>query len=296
MENDSDKLWTFIIAIGFMAILTAFLAGILVLVNKRFFIREDKRVELIENMLPHTNCGACGYPGCHAFAEALIKQQVLPGQCNVSPLKTKKQIAEFLNIAVGKTEKTVARLACGGGDNVAHHRANYIGLPSCQAAAQVSGGSKVCTWGCLGFGDCETICDFDAIKMSMENLPQVDEALCTGCGDCVKICPKDLFSLESINHRLWVACKNQEAGDQLLESCEVACTACGRCAMDAPEGLIAMSYNLPLINYNLPHENQIPIQRCPTGAIVWLNADNSITKGRESKKIIRHSPLPVVTT
>ncbi len=296
MTIDPDKLRSIITAFVFMGGLTALLAGILALVNSRFFVKEDKRIELVENMLPHTNCGACGYPGCHAFAEALIKQQTLPGQCNVSPIDAKKQIAEFLNIAVGQTEKVVARLACSGGDNVAHRRANYIGLPSCQAATQLCGGSKVCTWGCLGFGDCEAVCDFDAIKMSMGNLPQIDETLCTGCGDCVKTCPKDLFSLEPISYRLWVACKNQEAGDLLLDSCEVACTACGRCAMDAPEGLIVMNNNLPLIDYTLPHETQVPLQRCPTGAIVWLNTDNSISKGAESKKIIRHNPLPTVAT
>jgi len=132
--------------------------------------------------------------------------------------------------------------------------------------------------------------------MDSYGLPHVNEELCTGCGDCIKSCPKDLFSLQAISHRLWVACKNQEAGDALTKTCEVACTACGRCAMDAPEGLITMINNLPLIDYRLPHDTQTPIQRCPTGAIVWLDADGSIKKGYQSKKIIRHQPLPLTGT
>ncbi len=276
--------------------LTLLLTTVLVLINKRFTIKDDHRIAQVEDLLPHTNCGACGYPGCYAFAKALVARQVLPGQCNVSPLEAKQKIAAFLGSEVGATEKRVARLACAGGNNVARNRAHYAGLPSCQAATQVSGGAKVCSWGCLGFGDCEVSCDFNAIHMDAHGLPHVAEDLCTGCGDCVKVCPKDLFSLEAISHRLWVACKNQEAGDALLTTCEVACTACGRCAMDAPEGLITMSNNLPLINYHLPHDTQAPIQRCPTGAIVWLNAGGSVTKGSESKKIIRQQALPTVAT
>jgi len=272
--------------------LTLLLAAILVLVNKRFFVKEDKRIGQVEEMLPHTNCGACGYPGCRAFAEALVKQEVLPGKCNVSSIEAKQQIAAFLNVDTGNTEKIVARLACAGGDNVARYRANYTGLPSCQAATQVGGGHKLCTWGCLGFGDCEIACTFDAITMDEHGLPHVSEEKCTGCGDCVKACPKDLFSLHPISHRLWVACNNRDAGDSLLDACEVACTACGRCAMDAPGELIEMHNNLPLIDYSQSHDTQVPIQRCPTGAIVWLNSDSSVAKGRESKKIIRHTPLP----
>jgi len=296
MENDSHSFLNIISAIGYLAGLVAMLAGTLVMVNRRFAVKEDKRIKQVEEMLPLTNCGACGYPGCHAFAEALIKQETEPGKCNVSPIDAKQRIAEFLNITVGQSDKLVARLSCAGGNNVARYQTNYVGQQSCQSASQVSGGAKACVWGCLGFGDCKTACRFNAIHMNKQALPIIDETLCTGCGDCVDACPKDLFSLESMNHRLWVACKNLLAGDQLLESCEVACTACGRCAMDSNDELITMHNNLPQINYNIPCDTQIPIQRCPTGAIVWINTDGSVTKGRESKKIVRHTSLPLVGT
>ncbi|WP_420321171.1 hypothetical protein [Flagellimonas sp.] len=99
--------------------------------------------------------------------------------------------------------------------------------------------------------------------------------------------PKDLFSLQLISHRLWVACKNLEHGDTILEDCQVACTACGKCAMDAPAELIAIKNNLLVINYLQNHDTQSPIQRCPTGAIVWLDDSGVAIKGKESKKIIR---------
>jgi hypothetical protein len=56
--------------------------------------------------------------------------------------------------------------------------------------------------------------------------------------------------------------------------------------MDGP-GLIRMVNNLPVIDYSRPHQTQVPIQRCPTGAIVWLDPKQGPIKGPEAKKIIR---------
>jgi len=44
--------------------------GIILAVAYRFLrVQEDPRIEQVENLLPGTNCGACGQPGCHGFAE-----------------------------------------------------------------------------------------------------------------------------------------------------------------------------------------------------------------------------------
>ena len=263
------------------------LALMLVTASKKLYVYEDPRIDQVEELLPHANCGACGYPGCRPFAEALVSGNTLPGKCTVSSEEGRQVIAEFLGVALGAEEKRVARLACAGGTNVARNRAYYSGLKTCQAASLVSGGGKGCFWGCLGHGDCEVVCDFDAIIMNEHSLPVVDEDKCTACGDCVEACPKDLFSIQPMSHRLWVACKNLEHGDQILEECQVACTACGKCAMDAPGNLITMINNLPVVNYSENHNTQVPIQRCPTGAIVWVEQDSSITKGKEARKIIR---------
>jgi Na+-translocating ferredoxin:NAD+ oxidoreductase subunit B len=267
--------------------LTLILALMLILANKKLYVYEDPRIDVVEDLLPHANCGACGFPGCRPFAEALVSESVLPGKCTVSSTEGQLAIANYLGVALGAEDKRVARLACAGGTNVAQNRASYQGLETCQAAALVSGGGKGCFWGCLGHGDCEVVCDFDAIKMDPYSIPIVDVDKCTACGDCVEVCPKDLFSLQPVNRKLWVACKSLEAGDEILEECQVGCTACGKCAMDAPENLITMKNNLPVINYSENHNTQVPIQRCPTGAIVWLDDKMGAIKGKESKKIIR---------
>lgn len=283
---------TILIALATLGSLTLLLGVMLVVANKKLYVYEDPRIDVVEDMLPHANCGACGFPGCRPFAEALVSGEVLPGKCTVSSEEGRSLIAQYLGVSLGAEEKRVARLACAGGSNVARNKAKYSGLSSCQAASLISGGGKGCFWGCLGHGDCEKVCDFDAIYMNVHSLPVVDAAKCTACGDCVEVCPKDLFSLQPVSYQLWVACKNLEAGDDILEECLVGCTACGKCAMDAPGSLINMVNNLPVINYQENHKTQIPIQRCPTGAIVWLDDKEGVIKGKASKKIIRKGDLP----
>jgi RnfABCDGE-type electron transport complex B subunit len=278
---------TIIIAILALGGLTLILSIMLVIANKKLYVYEDPRIDIVEDMLPHANCGACGFPGCRPFAEALVVGEVLPGKCTVSSEEGTAAIGNYLGVSIGAEEKQVARLACAGGTNVARNKAKYEGLESCTAAALVSGGGKGCFWGCLGYGDCMQVCDFDAIHMDEHGLPVVDVDKCTACGDCVEVCPKDLFSIEPVSHQLWVACKNLEKGDEVLDECQVACTACGRCAMDAPGDLITMEYNLPVVNYSIAEQSPLPIQRCPTGAIVWLDKKAGAIKGKDSKKVVR---------
>lgn len=270
--------------------LTFLLATVLVAANRWLYVVEDPRIDSVEDMLPHTNCGGCGYPGCRAFAEALVAGDVLPGKCTVSLPAEQERIAAFLGVDVGAEERRVARLACAGGSNVSRNHARYQGLESCAAAALVAGGGKGCFWGCIGYGDCFEACTFDAIEMNTHRLPVVDESRCTACGDCVTACPKDLFSLQPVSHRLWVACRSLEAGDEMLEDCQVACTACGRCAMDAPDH-VRMQGNLPIVDYAHGRPTATATERCPTGAIVWLDEKAGPVKGQSARKIIRQGAM-----
>jgi Fe-S-cluster-containing hydrogenase component 2 len=197
-------------------------------------------------------------------------------------------------VDLGGQERRVARLACAGGSNVAQNLALYEGVQTCRAAALVSGGGRGCAWGCLGLGDCMEVCDFRAIRMDEHGLPVVTEDKCTACGDCVTVCPKGLFSLHPVSHRLWVACKSQEFGDDAERLCRVACTACGRCAQDSPEGLIEIRDNLATVDYGKNSlASTVAIERCPTGAIVWLESDGTVVKGRDARKVVRKGALPL---
>jgi Na+-translocating ferredoxin:NAD+ oxidoreductase RNF subunit RnfB len=278
-----------------MAGLGGLLALLLAIASKKLYVFEDPRIEQVEELLPHSNCGACGTAGCHNFAEKAVAGEIEPGRCTVNSPDQNKAIAGLLGVALGDIEKRVARLACAGGKHVATMRARYSGLSSCRAAALAGGGGKSCAWGCLGLGDCADVCDFDAIVMDKNGLPVVDVDKCTACGDCVDICPKDLFSLQVMSHKLWLACRNEDDGDTAEAACEVACTACGRCVVDAAPGLISLKNNLAVIDYGKNETaSRKAIERCPTGAIVWLEGGNA-SKGKAAKKIIRIEPLPAAT-
>lgn len=283
------------ISAAFMAVLGIILSGILAYANRRLFVYEDPRIDEVEDLLPKANCGACGVPGCRPFAEELVAGRANPGACTVSTPDQSRVIADFLGVQIVAEEKRVARLACHGGTHVAKTRARYEGLKTCRAASLVSGGGRGCTWGCLGLGDCEVVCEFDAIRMDRFGLPRVSADKCTACGDCVEVCPKDLFEIHPVSHQLWVACKNMDDEDEAEAHCEVACTACGRCGMDAPEGLIRMEHNLAVVDYGKNAlASRVAIERCPTGAIVWFEKDGSPAKGMQARRIVRQEPLPRV--
>jgi Na+-translocating ferredoxin:NAD+ oxidoreductase subunit B len=280
-------------AILFMGVLGLLLSSLLAFANKKLWVFEDPRIDEVESLLPSTNCGACGNAGCRPFAEALIAGRVSPAQCTVSSPDAIHEIADYLGVESGDIIKRVARLACAGGSHVARMRAHYKGLATCRAAAVVSGGPKSCTWGCIGLADCAEVCEFDAISMDHHGLPVVDTAKCTACEDCVEICPKGLFSIQPVDRRLWVACKNLEHGDSAENDCEVACTACERCVKDSPEGLITIQNNLAVIDYSKNGlASPVATERCPTGAIVWLNETGGMIKGVQAKRIVRTEALP----
>ncbi|MEW5769882.1 MAG: (Fe-S)-binding protein [Pseudomonadota bacterium] len=279
----------------FMALLGGGLAWLLAMANRRLYVFEDPRIEQVEEFLPKSNCGACGTAGCRNFAEELVAGHVVPARCTVNTRDMNEYIATFLGVDMGKVEKRVARLACAGGRHVARMRAHYAGMASCRAATTVAGGGKACDWGCLGLGDCESVCDFDAIHMNQYGLPVVDADQCTACGDCVEICPKALFSLEPMSRKLWIACKNRAEGDVAEAQCEVACIACGKCVADAAPGLIRLDGDIAAIDYG---RNALAtpkaIERCPTGAIVWME-DGKPARGRSAKKIVRINALPLAS-
>ena len=291
---DTDIALNVTTAILFMGVLGLLLSSMLAFANKKLWVFEDPRIDEIESMLPATNCGACGNAGCRPFAEALISGEVVPAQCTVSSAEAISEIADYLGVESGDVVKRVARLACAGGSHVARMRARYDGLESCRAAAVVSGGPKSCTWGCIGLADCADVCDLDAITMDRHGLPLVDAEKCTACEDCVEVCPKGLFSIQPVDRRLWVACKNLEHGDSAESECEVACTACERCVKDSPEGLISIQNNLAVVDYsNNNLTSPVATERCPTGAIVWLDDDKGAVKGVYAKRIVRNEALPL---
>ena len=194
-----------------------FFATVLAVAYRFLRVEEDPRLEVVEELLPGNNCGACGEPGCAAFAEKLVGAEVSPGKCTVADAGTLEEIASFLGVGVGAEEKRIARLKCAGGRGNVRNLAQYQGMSSCRAATVVDGGGLGCIWGCIGLDDCAQACTFDAIYMNEEGLPVVEPELCTACGDCVDVCPLDLFVVLPESHRLFVQCSSPLAGEDAVD-------------------------------------------------------------------------------
>lgn len=263
-----------VIAVGFLLGLTSTLAIVLAIANSKLKVFEDVRIDDVQEMLPGTNCGACGLPGCRSFAEEAVAGRIQPSACTVGGPETASLVADYLGVEAGEIETMVARLLCAGGTNVAIQMAEYEGHQTCRSASAVIGGGKGCRYGCLGFGDCQDVCTFDAITMSPTGLPIVHVEKCTACGDCIDICPKNVLELLPLRQKLLVQCKSQLEGDELLELCRVACTGCARCVADASQGLLKMKNNLPVFNYEVLELQSVEAtRRCPTNAITWVEGD-----------------------
>ena len=246
-------------------------AILIALANRTLKVWEDPRIDAVAAMLPNVNCGACGVPGCRAFAQKLVGGEAQPAGCNVAGADARQAIAAYLGVDAGDAVKVVARMLCAGGSHVAAQQAEYRGLGTCAAAAAVAGGGKGCAWGCLGLADCVRSCTFDAMVMSEDGIPVVDVDKCTACGDCVEACPKELLALMPLDRQLLVQCRNLVAGDEALEQCKVACTACGKCVVDGAPGLISIASGVAVIDYDVNAlADPRAAARCPTGAIVWL--------------------------
>jgi Na+-translocating ferredoxin:NAD+ oxidoreductase RNF subunit RnfB len=288
-----------LLAVGVLGGVALVFATLIAIANRKLKVWEDPRIEVVTGMLPGANCGACGVPGCRAFAEKLVAGQGQPAGCNVATADTKAEIARYLGVDAGQATKVVARMLCAGGIHVARQQAEYRGLATCAAAAAVAGGGKGCAWGCLGLADCVRSCTFDAMTMSADGIPVIDVDKCTACGDCVEACPKDLLALHPLDHRLLVQCRNLIAGDDALEDCRVACTACGKCVMDAGPGLISVASGVAVVDYRLNDLAEArAVERCPTGAIVWLTGNqfattedvNSPARARVAPQFIGSTP------
>ncbi len=227
---------------------------ILYFVSKKFAVTEDERIGQVEAVLPNTNCGGCGQPGCHAFAEAVVKAEDLTSlHCPVGSNDVMKKVADLLGIKAVEKDPFIAVVRCSGSFEYRKKTNVYDGAPSCTIAAALYAGDTGCAYGCLGLGECVDACDFEAMYMDERTgLPVVIEDKCTACNACVKACPKNILELwpkGKKNQRVYVACLNEEKGSTARKACEVACSGCAKCFEACRYEAITMTNSLALIDY-----------------------------------------------
>ncbi len=267
---------TFIFTIVSLTLLGFALALILYFVAQKFKVEEDPRIDDVEALLPGANCGGCGFAGCRAFAEGCVKASNLDSLfCPVGGNDTMKSVASYLGLAVAEKAPQVAVIRCNGNCDNRPKTNHYDGYSSCAVMASLYAGDTACSFGCLGQGDCVTVCNFDAIKMDVKTgLPEVDQDKCTACGACVSACPKSIIELRNKgpkNRRIFVSCVNKDKGGVAKKACSVACIGCKKCQKVCPFDAITVENNLAYIDFNKCKLCRKCVTECPTQAIWEVN-------------------------
>ena len=244
--------------------------AILTFADKKFAVPVDERFVLVREAVAGANCGACGYPGCDGYANAVVKGKAGIELCTPGGQKTLDALANIMGKESAQTEVQVARVLCQGETGVVKPRYDYAGPhQTCHTAVSLAGGPSMCVWGCVGLGDCVKVCRFDAMKIE-NGIVVIDENKCTACGMCVMECPRSVIKLLPKAARVTVRCQNQAAPRDAKESCDRACIACRRCVKACQFDAIHVNDNIALID---PHKSTLCgecVKVCPTNAIEQL--------------------------
>jgi electron transport complex protein RnfB len=251
--------------------LTLIFGAFLVFSAEKFKIKKDERVEEIEEILPGIDCGACGAPGCAAFAQGVVEGKYGVNGCKAGGQEVANKISEILGVKKEDTrKKEVAVIRCLGDNETAERIAEYGGIPTCEALHLI-GGDKGCQYGCLGLGDCVEACPFDAIEMGEKGLPYVIEENCTACGLCVEACPRGLFEIIPKDQDIYLACSSYDDARTVKKVCSRGCIGCSLCTRVTEDEIIKMDGTLAEVQWKKIKDNKMlepAIEKCPTNSFI----------------------------
>ena len=149
----------------------------------RFKVEGDPIVEKIDAILPQTQCGQCGYPGCRPYAEAIATGEA---EINLCPPGGSNGIAALADL-LGRDPKPL--------------NAEHLDKPKMLAVIDEQN--------CIGCTLCLQACPVDAILGAAKQMHTIIARECTGCELCVAPCPVDCIHLipvaETISTWKWTA-------------------------------------------------------------------------------------------
>ncbi|NPU99744.1 MAG: RnfABCDGE type electron transport complex subunit B [Brevinematales bacterium] len=87
-----------------MLIISVFLGIMIAIFAKVFHVQLDPRIEKIQHALPGYNCGACGYPGCAGYADAIVEDKVPHSKCTPGGADVAAKILAILKESAGEAE------------------------------------------------------------------------------------------------------------------------------------------------------------------------------------------------
>ena len=165
--SDSFSWWGVLSAVGVLTGLGITFGALLGMASARFKGEENPLVEKIDALLPQTQCGQCGYPGCRPYAEAINQGDAI-NKCPPGGDATIQALADLL----GRDPAPLDGEATDE-DTVAYIREAE----------------------CIGCTKCIQACPVDAIIGAAKQMHTVIEDECTGCDLCVAPCPVDCIDM-----------------------------------------------------------------------------------------------------
>ena len=157
-------------AILIMALGAVVLGAALGYASIKFKVEGNPLVEKIEAILPQTQCGQCGFPGCKPYAEAIAEGEVDINLCPPGGQEGVRKLADLL----GREVKPLN----------AEEKPKQVAIIDEQT--------------CIGCTLCIQACPVDAIVGAAKQMHTVVTSLCTGCELCVKPCPVECIRMERI--------------------------------------------------------------------------------------------------
>lgn len=234
--------------------------------SKVFAVETNPKAEAIRGVLPGANCGACGYPGCDGCANAIAEGKAPANACVVGGKAVAEKVSNIMGVEAGDFNRQVATVLCQGDCDKAKSKYKYTGLRDCRAQNILAGGSKSCSYGCLGCGTCVDVCNYDAIHI-VNGVAFVDKEKCVACRACINVCPKHIIELVPYDNKVVVKCKSNDPGKVVRGNCSIGCIGCQICVKNCPEDAFTFENYLSKINYDKCTNCGICAEKCPTGAI-----------------------------
>lgn len=159
-----------IAAIVVMVALAVVFGAVLGFASVHFKVEGDPIVDQIDNLLPQTQCGQCGYPGCRPYAEAIANGDAI-NKCPPGGQTTINALADLLDVEAPSLDEE-------HGEASDVQKVAYIREPEC-----------------IGCTKCIQACPVDAILGAAKQMHTVIVSECTGCDLCVEPCPVDCIDM-----------------------------------------------------------------------------------------------------
>ena len=280
-----------LIAIAILGSLGLVFGLVLAAASKVFYVETDPRLDQLNECLPGANCGGCGFAGCGAYAEAVLKGEAPVGKCASGGNEAAKAMAAIMGVQAEEVTRKVAMVRCSGARTFdaegnltkgAKMKAHYEGFHDCLAASKVGGsGPLSCKYGCLGYGSCTRVCKYGAISVK-NGVAVVDEDLCVGCMACAQVCPRKVITAVEPDRNVVIGCNSLAKGAVTNRACTIGCIGCGKCMKTCPSGAITITNNLAQIDYSKCTNCGQCATVCPKGLI----KDSNVEKLGDPKPVI----------